>query len=351
MIFHGDSFEILKTLSENSIESLVTDPPYGLAFMNKHWDYDVPSVDLWKECLRVMKPGAHLLSFASPRTYHRIACAIEDAGFEIRDQIQWLFGSGFPKSHNLKEVQEGFGTALKPANEPICLARKPISEKTIAANVRRWGTGGINVDGCRVSTNGSVVCKTSLGRFPANLIFSHTEDCTDDQCSLFCAVHMLDEQSGELNSRGKYKDFRPTAKGMFQGGDPKNPNAYANEKGGASRFFYCAKTSTKERNAGLEDMPDSTLARSCSANAGHEHEGSGFNQIKTVKNNHPTVKPIKLMRYLCRLVTPPHGTILDPFMGSGSTGIAAKLEGFKFVGIERERDYVAIAEKRLEAQW
>ena len=345
----GDNIESLKKLEANSVDSVVTDPPYGLSFMNKKWDYDVPSIEFWKEVYRVLKPGGHVLSFGGTRTYHRMTVNIEDAGFEIRDQIMWLYGSGFPKSHNIgksvdkirgneREVVEtikqrdfnenngsmmtkenyksgtvkytnlditkgtseweGWGTALKPANEPICVARKPLSEKTIAENVLRWGTGGINIDGCRVKIEGkddrSADIRTATfgsteyisggngsepyipseeGRFPANIIF-------DEE-----AGQVLDEQTGMVGS--------------------------------ASRFFYCAKVSKKERNM--------------------------------VKNSHPTVKPINLMAYLCRLITPPNGIVLDPFMGSGSTGIAAKLEGFNFVGMEMDEDYFKIASARVES--
>ena len=358
----GDCLDKLKELEDNSIDSIVTDPPYGLSFMNNKWDYDVPKKKIWKECMRVLKPGGYLLAFAGSRTYHRMAVRVEDAGFEIRDQIMWVYGSGFPKSYNIGkavdeklgntreiigekhrgDVQkakqngsgyladpanrnntkqfgygteiitkgntewEGWGTALKPAHEPIVMARKPFSG-TVADNVLEWRTAGINIDDSRVGTDErtydlkggenlnklsregkgdsddakgmgayglgakqiSIGTKTVEGRFPANIIF-------DEE-----AGKLLDEQSE-----------------------------------GVSRFFYCPKTSKAERNEGTN-------------------------------NNHPTVKPTDLMLYLIRLVTPKDGTTLDPFMGSGSTGKAAVRGGFDFIGIEREDEYFQIAESRI----
>ena len=332
----GDCLDVLKTLDDESIDSIVTDPPYGLAFMGKRWDYDVPSVEVWQECLRVLKPGGYLLAFAGTRTQHRMCVRIEDAGFEIRDMIAWVYGSGFPKSHNVScaidkanghpnrgraiptastfqasdieqkhkltsnpvEAYEaktdaarqwhGWGTALKPALEPITVARKPLVG-TVADNVMRYGTGALNVDGCRVETqelagkiyNNSgddltwggtygkgVAYGNTIGRWPANLIHDGSDEVV----------------------------------GLFPGDE--------------GRFFYCPKASKRDRDEG---------------------------------NNHPTVKPTDLMRYLCRLVTQPGGIVLDPFMGSGSTGKAAALEGFRFVGIEREAAYLEIAKARIEA--
>jgi len=372
MLIHADCLEALRNLPDNSVDSVVTDPPYGLSFMGKKWDYDVPSVDIWQECLRVLKPGGHLLSFAGSRTYHRIACAIEDAGFEIRDQIMWVYGSGFPKSldigkaidkmQGIKPIGEkkpslgmannpqwnalnrqlimperqspeaqqwdGWGTALKPAHEPICVARKPISEPSIAANVLKWGTGAINIDGCRVEGNpvsvpmptggtGNIygfkngvgrngeMSDNSRGRFPANLI----HDGSDEVLAGF----------PETKSAGNIKQSPITAgKSMFGIGEngTRNPKIENDIGGSASRFFYCAKASKAER---------------------------GENNI------HPTVKPIALMRYLVRLVTPPNGTVLDPFLGSGTTAIAAVLEGRDWIGIEREAEYCDIARARIAA--
>lgn len=395
MIVQGDCLEVLKSMESNSIDAIVTDPPYGLAFMGKRWDYDVPSADIWRECLRVLKPGGHLLAFGGTRTFHRTVVNIEDAGFEVRDMIAWIHGQGFPKSMDVSKAidkeagaerevigryqrpdgsgkrncrqgfnpeyvnakdhltqmigetivtapateaakqWEGFGTALKPAIEPICMARKPIAEKTVAKNVLRHRCGGINVDGCRVETtetlsigsekigkntfgdfsNDNPGAQNPLGRFPANLVFSHTISCTDTECAEGCAVKALDEQSGILKTggTGKSGDMRTCGVTSF-GKNKRSPRTTAGDAGGASRFFYCAKPSGKERG----DF-----------------------------NTHPTVKSLDLMAYLCRLITPPGGLILDPFSGSGSTGVAAIKEGFRFMGIERESDYVNIAMKRL----
>ncbi len=480
----GDCLEVLKTIPDNSVDSVVTDPPYHLTsivkrfgkegsapaqfgtdgayaraskgFMGKEWDGgDIAfRTDVWSECLRVLKPGGHLLSFSHSRTYHRMAVAIEDAGFEIRDSIMWIYGSGFPKSHNIgkaidkrggesigwfgewlkkwrdenqipqsqvaelfpsktggltgcvsnwelgnnlptneqfnkicetfnlpfksleeaerefigtktsgigkaftkdgwgsghDEVEitkgqsdwEGWGTALKPAHEPICMARKPLSEKSIAENVLKWGTGGINIDGCRIAANwederppswfnsgksksgeptygGNLKTLTTStvgerlndgGRFPANIIL-------DEE-----AGKLLDEQSGY----GKGQKNPKVQKGSKRYGENQFVNggmmikdgwvsSTYDDAGGASRFFYSPKTSKKERG---ED------------------------------NNHPTVKPLKLMEYLIKLVTPKGGVVMDCFMGSGSTGVAARNLGFKFIGIEREQEYMDIAKQRI----
>lgn len=518
-LFLGDCFDVLKTISDDSVDSLVTDPPAGISFMGKSWDSDKGGRKEWvawmesvmRECMRVMKPGAHGLVWALPRTSHWTATALEDAGFEVRDVITHLFGQGFPKSLDISKAIDkaagaereiistrkltgkarvlkggnfdgdykgkelnaeysetapatneakqwsGWGTALKPANEQWILVRKPISEKNIAANVLKWGTGGLNIDGCRIEAKdqavldaavkkmtGNLVVKSNStnflhglaqikpnsaqGRFPSNLVFSHSPYCTDEQCDIECAIEGLNKQAAQE----------------------------------ASRYFYCAKISPSERNAGLDraelvwnqgvweivalissaenvnrlvrDISESLMrhleSKSWSTDLyGHsisEQYPTGFKSIietvlkliielrtssssaplstrenildalkmievsglsladavefsKTLTLNtiseetasllsvsnallkelseirrfavsgnfHSTVKPQKLMRYLCRLVTPPGGVILDPFMGSGSTGLAAKSEGFKFVGIERETEYFEIAKKRI----
>ena len=355
-------------MESNSVDSVVTDPPYELGFMNKKWDSTGVAFckKTWAEVLRVLKPGGHLLSFSGSRTYHRMACAIEDAGFEIRDQILWVYGSGFPKSLNIgkavdnllgneREVigidkdadrfkkykeqdgcnrnnfndeitkgnskHEGWGTALKPAHEPITMARKPLAENTIAENVMAWGTGGINIDGCRVGTDlmkwqprGESVnyAKTTfedrtgekkIGRFPANFIHDGSEEVLTifpDTNPSKAGIKKPNESN--LNCYGKYNAQSELIAGHEDAG------------GSASRFFYCAKASKNDR----ED-----------------------------NNNHPTVKPNDLMRYLCRLVTPTGGIILDPFMGSGSTGKAAALEGFDFIGIDLDENYCKISEARI----
>jgi DNA modification methylase len=440
-LMQGDNILSLKKLPENSIDSIVTDPPYGLSFMNKKWDYEVPSVEFWQEVLRVLKPGGHVLSFGGTRTYHRMVVNMEDAGFEIRDQIMWIYGSGFPKSLNIgkafdkkngderkiigRKIQrvdgtlrkvgatgapfvdkdgksfskptdgyidieepgsetskkwEGWGTALKPANEPICLARKPLSEKTIVDNVIKWGTGVINIDGCRIATDDELgrVNKTDTidtdtemkmglkagainfgtdGRFPANILFDET------------AAEMLDEQSGISKS----SKFKPEYDGGFGvsdiigknkkiGGSLVESERGFSDKGGASRFFYVPKVSKKERNLGLDGFEDKETTGQLNLNkcikcnkyymAGDGRELCSciepeYNSSTIQKNNHPTLKPINLMTYLCRLITPPGGIVLDPFMGSGSTGISACLEGFRFVGMELDEDYFKIAEARV----
>lgn len=402
-ILHGDSLEVLKSLDSNSIDSLVTDPPAGISFMGKEWDSHKGGREEWinwlsqimKEALRVLKPGAHGLVWSLPRTSHWTATALELAGFEVRDCISHLFGSGFPKSHDIskgidkmkgaeREIVgyekysapdirgnsydqahvsnrerlgvsitkaktaeakqwEGWGTALKPAAELWWLVRKPLSEKTVAQNVLKWGVGGINIDGCRVGLGNEKPPRGSgkindltkntygnnwkkdggnetslLGRFPANLVFSHTPYCTEEQCDLECAIKMLDEQSGISRSDSpKRKPKYGGHKNVYVGGELKKniTAAFYTDIGGASRFFYCAKVSSSERG----------------------------------DSNHPTMKSIKLMSYLCRLVTPPNGIVLDPFMGSGSTGLAAQKEGFRFIGIEKEKEYFEIAEKRIKA--
>ena len=382
-IIHGDSLDKLKELDDNSVDSIVTDPPYGLSFMGKKWDYDVPSQEIWEECLRVLKPGGYLLAFAGTRTQHRMAVRIEDAGFEIRDMIAWVYASGFPKSLNIgkavdklqgneREVTgsytvpdikgdafgtmndkqggsyknikvnktkgssqyEGWGTALKPALEPITVARKPISEKTVAQNVLKYGTGGINIDGCRVEEQ---------GRFPANLI----HDGSDEVVGLFPNTK---SSSGKKNKNGG------NIKGGMLYGKKPEPNKISgfDDNGSASRFFYCAKASKAERNKGLEGFeekytPAAEFRPNHMEKAFDGENGNPFGRWQPVANNHPTVKPISLMRYLVRLVTPKGGTVLDPFMGSGTTGIGAKLEGFDFIGIEREAEYIKIAEARINA--
>jgi len=386
----GNSLDVLATLGSNSVDSIITDPPYGLSFMGRKWDYDVPSKEIWGQCLRVLKPGGHLLAFAGTRTQHRMCVNIEDAGFEIRDMIAWVYGSGFPKSQNVgkaidkaagaerevigsklgqpgyslanngrtnavygdlhnpsaecaitapatPEAQQwdGWGTALKPALEPITVARKPFTG-TVAGNVLEHGTGAINIDGCRVTCDpadfgdpsrfqgarkgndswdrqdkgmfdagrsGGWANGVPSGRWPANLIHDGSDEVTE----------LFPESKGR---QGAVTGKEPSSKtkevlGKFSG---RTPFDVRNDSGSAARFFYCAKANKKDREDG---------------------------------NTHPTVKPTDLMSYLCRLVTPPNGIVLDPFMGSGSTGKAAVREGFSFIGIDKEEEYVAIASKRL----
>lgn len=402
----GDCLELLRAMPENSVDSVVTDPPYGLTankkggsgvasinlespygrarigtgngaggFMGKKWDSDVPAVEIWAECLRVLKPGGHLLAFAGTRTHHRMAGRIEDAGFEIRDMIAWVYGSGFPKSRNFAEMDmddadserwSGWGTALKPALEPITVARKPLIS-TVALNVVAHGTGALNIDGCRVpsgdtnpsisrrqgSTNhlsdrpaaeteaeGRLVSRQSqeayradrageaLGRWPANLI----HDGSDEVLAIFPveagAVSKVVGTEASMASVGLVTAKRDRVPGVFHA-----------DIGSAARFFYCAKTSRRDRNEGMQD-PGPQFKRGKTLR--------DVENVDTKGNNHPTVKPTDLMAYLCRLVTPAGGTVLDPFMGSGSTGKAAIREGFNFIGCEIDEQYAAIAKARIE---
>lgn len=406
-LLKGDCLHSLKTLPDNSVDSIVTDPPYGLSFMGKDWDYDVPKSDMWREAMRVLKPGGHLLSFFGTRTYHRGAVAIEDAGFEIRDQIMWIYGSGFPKSTNValridkesgavenrghgfnvagqnvqlnqnKELRsdhpdykkpefktaeakqwDGWGTALKPANEPIVVARKPLEKGlTIAENVVKWGTGAINIDECRIEgkprtthANGNFQSKTVVnnlyqhgliagvqlsepeGRWPANIMF-------DEE-----AAAALDEQSGQSKSSSAKRINKPGKNIAMSGDNLGHVSSGHDDSGGASRFFYVAKASKSERNKGLESC------HLVKTNEGRKKEiDNAFQRGSTERQNfHPTVKPVKLMQYLIKLVTPPNGTVLDPFMGSGTTGVAAKGLGFNFIGCELSPEYMEIAKKRID---
>lgn len=331
-IHHGDCVSKMREMADNSVDSIVTDPPYELGFMGKKWDSTgiAYSVEMWQECLRVLKPGGHVLAFSGSRTYHRMTCAIEDAGFEVRDQIMWIYGSGFPKSHNLTGDWQGWGTALKPAHEPICVARKPLIG-TVAANVLAHGTGAMNIDGCRVeapdgvpvfSNKGdeSVTCygnglhgsartgevDTTKGRWPANLIHDGSEEVLAGFPDGAPAKVGRTAKRGGSNWHGRDGLVTPDLIGTWP-----TDNGVS-----AARFFYCAKASKADRSEG---------------------------------NIHPTVKPIDLMRYLCRLVTQPGGIVLDPFTGSGSTGKAAMLEGFNFVGCEMNEEYVATAKARIES--
>jgi len=390
-LLQGDCLEQMKTLPDNSVDAIVTDPPYGISFMAKKWDYDVPKVDVWQEAMRVLKPGGHALIACGTRTQHRMVVNIEDAGFEIRDVVSWIYGSGFPKSLNVSKAidkaagaerevvgkrpvaypdsdcwsvpnsnstpgnfgicgsggkkknmdgkgnviitapatdeakqWDGWGTALKPACEFFTLARKPLSEKTVAANVLKWGTGGINIDGCRVGSElrlhldatakttpsqfgamgvSKAIGTTTQGRFPANLIHDGSQEVMD----LF----------PETKS-GKGSGLTPTKARSNMNASTAGINRIGhNDQGSAARFFYCPKASKKDRDEG---------------------------------NTHPTVKPTALMAYLCRLITPTGGTVLDPYMGSGSTGKAAVSEGFDFIGCELDEEYFKIATARINQQ-
>jgi len=366
-ILHGDCVERMAELPDASIDSIVTDPPYGLGFMGRKWDIGVPAVDVFAECLRVLKPGGHLLAFGGSRTYHRLAVAVEGAGFEIRDQIMWVYGSGFPKSRNVgREVEgwDGWGTALKPAHEPIVVARKPLTG-TVAANVLAHGTGALNIDGCRIETtenlNGGAYAKTTksdgvsqsmagplgnavnrefaqpAGRWPANLI----HDGSDEVLAAFPDAPGQMAKAAEGGDRRKEQHVYGV---MMRGSNGADPRQEIDKS--AARFFYCAKASRKDRNEGCDAFEEKALNWSSGTQNPGSFQSAGTK--KAAKNHHPTVKPTELMRYLCRLVTPPGGTVLDPFMGSGSTGKAAILEGFDFIGIEKEAEYLPIIKARLE---
>jgi site-specific DNA-methyltransferase (adenine-specific) len=527
VVHKADVLDALRAMPDNSFHGCLTDPPYGLSFMGHQWDHGVPSVEVWREVLRVLRPGAHLLAFGGTRTFHRLTCAIEDAGFEIRDCMSWLYGSGFPKSLDVGKVAPAFaghGTALKPAWEPIIVARKPL-EGTVAANVQRWGCGALAIDASRIgyasnndkaaaaaaaaaqracqdqnrslrtrsnfaegagpSTIAPFLEKQELGRWPANVVLDETAgraldaqsgnrrgmsgggkhrpgspggmfgaiDCehtargdsggasrffkqcdfSQDEVVFSRAMAMLDACNFDHASIANAHSFQPkpsavsalsdvvtlasrgetrllgwtvpftTAtpsesktlsasliatilsfdEGSSQGqrrersfptgsrasvAQPQKQtgtttitishwksdgsadavtfsitllNLVAGEKGSASRFKYCAKTSKKDRNEGLDD-PGPQFKHGDTLRKIENKAGAG--------NHHPTVKPTKLMRYLCRLVTPPGGTVLDPFMGSGSTGKAAMKEGFNFVGIDNDTEHgyfdIAIARVR-----
>lgn len=351
LLLLGDCLEQLSVLPDASVDAVVTDPPYGLSFMGKRWDYDVPAVEIWAECLRVLKPGGHLLAFAGTRTQHRMAVRIEDAGFDVRDMIAWVYGSGFPKSHNLSGEWQGWGTALKPAFEPITVARKPLIG-TVAENVQQYGTGALNIDDCRVEAErstgwggGSALYEGGLsrdggdarpvdGRWPANLI----HDGSDEVLAAFPAA------PGQQRAVGPENGTKPSVHCYGDmGARPYTPPRNDADKS-AARFFYCAKASKKDRDEGLDEFI------AVKTNDGRKVDADNAYQCGATlhANSHPTVKPTDLMAYLCRLVTPPGGVVLDPFMGSGSTGKACAREGFFFVGVERDPEYFKIAKSRIE---
>lgn len=355
----GECLEVLRAMPDSSVDSVVTDPPYGLSFMGKRWDYDVPAIEVWVECLRVLKPGGHLLAFAGTRTQHRMAVRIEDAGFEIRDMIAWVYGSGFPKSHN----GPWGGTALKPSLEPITVARKPLIG-TVADNFAEHGTGALNIDGCRVGDEVRHAAYTSFaachgnqlgapgtaearrgtqgeakeytGRWPANLIHDGSDE-------VLAGFPQAPGQMAKASTSDTQRAGQNTYGVMARGSNGQEPRG---DTGSAARFFYCAKASRADRNAGL--LSSKTPAVSRHATMG-DRERADWTERNG--NHHPTVKPTDLMAYLCRLVTPPGGVVLDPFMGSGSTGKAAMREGFRFIGIEREAEYFEIASARIECAW
>lgn len=375
-------------LADNSIDAVVTDPPYGLSkqpdmnevlrhwlngddyihtgggFMGKTWDSFVPGPSIWKEVFRVLKPGGHLLAFFGTRTYDLGTLAIRLAGFEIRDQIDWVYGSGFPKSLDVSkatgdEQWQGWGTALKPAHEPICVARKPLAG-TVAENVLQFGTGGMNIDECRIELNGDFKSVANgrpsitglsdnydpstanqpdtQGRFPANFI----HDGSDEVVSLF---------PGKAGASAPVKGTEDSqaSTGNVTGQRERVPGVFHADSGSAARFFYCAKASKSDRDEGV------LLAKTTAAEmTDREPDTDGLNSPRAgagrtsgARNNHPTVKPTALMQWLVRLVTPPGGKVLDPFTGSGSTGKACAIEGFDFIGFEMDPHYCEIAKQRI----
>ena len=425
-LHNGNCLEVLKMMIEDEVfvDSIVTDPPYELGFMGRSWDSTGIAFqkETWELCFKVLKPGGHLLAFSGSRTYHRMAVAIEDAGFEIRDQVMWLYGSGFPKSMNIGKTLdkklgnervavgertrnvkpfddgngwnsnnttgnhiytkgnsewEGWGTALKPAHEPLVLARKPLSEKSVVDNVLKHRTGGINIDECRVEGNTENVERKKVvrksrdddcvfnngnssfraegtlyadadprGRFPANVMHDGSDVVKDIFPNTKSSNVSRERKAGtEFGQSSGWNKHNNVDSGLMP--------AYGDE-GSASRYFYCAKTSKAERNQGLDNFPIKQTQGGGGGIGNYKDDvnsasGKFGSEKAPSKNTHPTVKPIKLMKYLCRLITPKGGTVLDPFMGSGSTGMAAKEENFEFVGIEKEEQYFNIASARIES--
>ena len=385
----GDNRLTLKELPDNSIDAIVTDPPYGINFLGKDWDADTGSLETYKECLRVLKPGGHILAFSAARTYHYLAITLEQAGFEVRDQIMWIYSSGFPKSQDIgRQIQkklgvkekraykegvpriggdgvfatdtgqvictdpqakkwEGWGTALKPAHEPICLARKPLKQ-SIAKNVQQYGTGALNIDATRVPTENGKALKGSLAKVDIQIMFMQNVDKSHEKITT--------------------EEWQGSDLGRF-------PSNVIGELGDYQKFFYCPKVSRKERHIGfgetisikemLEEMGGHFLDGDAGDSVWLPHTGNIYSheikheylkwckennkESKLKGNTHPTVKPVDLMKYLIKLITPPGGTVLDPFNGSGSTGMAATELGFDYIGCELDPEYVKISEARIAA--
>ena len=422
-LLHGNMLDMTENIRPCTIDAIVTDPPYELNFMNKQWDNTGIAFrkETWAKCLEVLKPGGYLLAFGGSRTFHRIACAIEDAGFEIRDTIMWIYGSGFPKSMNIGlaidkkngvqskvigeknvpdirsgnyenndgsrlMVQEkealnkwsGWGTALKPAFEPIIVARKPC-EGTCVDNVLKYDVGGINIDECRIENIccedlgrnchvkpfGGITINESTtppqddrgrfgGRFPSNVILTYDETDYEEVCG---SLPVSNKPNGSIRNQNLNSSLGKN--GIYGHYSEKQPlfEAY-DDSGSAARYFYCAKTSKRDRDEGLENFDDKMIAFSNQAQAeakrGSVLKKGGLNDVKIRKNIHPTVKPTKLMQYLVRLVTPNGGTVLDPFNGSGSTGKAVMYENkdhnkkYKYIGIELSEEYLEISKARID---
>jgi DNA modification methylase len=404
-IINGNNIDVLKQYPDNHFDSIITDPPYGIDFLGKAWDANTGALETYQECMRVLKPGGHILAFSAARTYHHLAITLEQAGFEIRDQIMWIYSSGFPKSQDIgKQIQKklgvkktkkikthdirnngllekkgsveleqvvatdpeakewsGWGTQLKPAHEPICMARKPMKQ-TIAKNCQEWGVGALNIDACRVSTNdefgggrkassGDFVQGyehdgwapgSDLGRFPANVI----HDGSDEVVALF---------PNSSGAGGSIPKTKITGYGEFGGGSstytPDQRTPFNSGSGSAARFFYCPKVNRKERHIGFDQLPPVYDRREEGLSSAGIQGIQKLNGEKKTDggNNHPTVKPVELMKYLIKLVTPNNGKVLDPFCGSGSTGMAAVELGHEFVGCDLDPNYCKIAEARIVA--
>lgn len=408
----GDSRVVLAEYPDNFFDSCVTDPPYGIGFMGKEWDTFKPGVETarvvenkqrtsdnpnlngrsrgpasspsaveydrtlagqrafqewcesWaREVYRVLKPGAHLVVFGAPRAHHRMMSGLEDAGFEMRDCLAWMFGQGFPKSLNLHDEWEGWGTALKPAFEPIALARKPF-KGTLTANVQTWGTGALNINGCRIE--GAVPSTTQGQSSHAGTIYGADQreqrQFVGHDAGRWPAAAILDEEAGAmLDAQCPSAGAAAPVKGTEKSRPAKNtygvygrvPGVFHDDKGGPSRFFYCPKVSRAEREFGCDSLPartagDMTGGRA-EGSAGLDNPRAGAGRTSGSRNAHPTVKPIALMRWLVRLVTPPGGFVLDPFVGSGSTGVAAEAEGCAFVGCDQEEEWLTVAAARMKA--
>jgi site-specific DNA-methyltransferase (adenine-specific) len=369
IIIQGDNRETLKTIPDNSIDAIVTDPPYGIDFLGKDWDANTGALETYQECLRVLKPGGHILAFSAARTYHHLAITLEQAGFEIRDQIMWIYSSGFPKSQDIgKSIERnekkdgsdwlGWGTALKPAHEPIALARKPI-KLSIAKNAQKYGVGALNIDAARVPYADEKEAQAMAdwyAKYPVNQAGgAPTFQGTDDK-----------PKAGKRTA----SFHNATGGGETQSGGDGSPQFIANEQGRFpsnvigdiplyQKYFYCPKVSRKERHIGLVNPgPQTARARDADGNVlnyAEKKAGASANvlveqfQLSDKGNNHPTVKPIELMKYLIKLVTPPGGTVLDPFNGSGSTGCAAVELGHNYIGCELDPAYVDIANRRIAA--
>ena len=392
-LYEGNMLDMLESIEPKSIDAIICDPPYGLTnnknskkgFMNKSWDASKieTNVEAWKKCYEVLKPGGYLLAFGGTRTFHRIACAIEDAGFEIRDTLMWIYGSGFHKSHNIgveiknkykQNKYDGYGTALKPAYEPIIMARKPLEGST-ADNMIKYGVGGINIDECKIpygketdsrigtdaiantkhgfwskdKNNGTTQMYKNDGRFPSNVITDGSDEVKANMPNT--------KSTGQTSDMPNFKDSKDTHLSFGQNDKPLsrivNNTIYANDEGSACRYFYCAKASKKDRDEGCVMFQErKTTDGNIRANSETARKFGANSALR--RNDHPTVKPTELMQYLIRLVLPRGGVLLDCFMGSGSTGKACMFENrernanYKFIGIELTKEYLPIARARID---